>query len=192
MLTSLANLAGVGSVMEAKTSIMDDPRQPTASFEHVELSIGGMHCPHCPSSVEKALKSVPGVRGAHVNLANETASIDFDPGQSKVTDLLRAIRSVGYTAGTAKIRIPIKRMHCASCVTRIELALQMTPGIVRARASLGTNAVDIEYQPEKTSFEAIRNAIESAGHRLGEHKPVSQRARKSIPRRRCGRKSIAP
>jgi Cu+-exporting ATPase len=145
-----------------------------AVLEHIELSIGGMHCPHCPPSVEKELRSVPGVRGAQVNLANATASIDFDPGRAKVADLLRAIRSIGYAAGTAKIRIPIKRMHCASCVTQIELALQMTPGIVGARASLGTNAVDIEYQPEKTSFEAIRKAIESAGHRVAEPKPVEQ------------------
>src|SRR5262245_54347325 len=160
--------------MEATTSPTDDTRQLMTSLEHIELSIGGMHCPHCPSSVEKTLRSVPGVRGAHVNLVNATASIDFDPGRARVADLLHAIRSVGYTAGTAKMRLPIKRMHCASCVTRVELALQMTPGIVSARASLGTNAVDIEYQPEKTSFETIRKAIESAGHQVGEPKPAEQ------------------
>jgi Cu+-exporting ATPase len=57
-------------------------------------------------------------------------------------------------------------MHCSSCVIRVELALRMTPGIVSARASLGPNAVDIEYQPEKVDFEAIRKAIESAGYRV--------------------------
>ena len=140
--------------------------------EHIELPIGGMTCPHCAPAVEKALKAVPGVEKSHVNLVNAMASIDYDATRAKVSDLLQAIRSVGYTTGTAKMRIPIKYMHCASCVTRIELALQMTPGVVAASASLGTNAVDVEYQPEKASFDTIRKAIESAGHRVAEPKPA--------------------
>lgn len=67
-------------------------------------------------------------------------------------------------------------MHCSSCVIRIELALQLTPGVVSARANLGPNAVDIEYQPEKTDFALIRRAIESAGYRVAESKiePTSE------------------
>jgi Cu+-exporting ATPase len=148
----------------------DAARQPTDSLEHIEISIGGMDCPHCPPSVEKALKSVPGVHASHVNLANQVASVDFDPSRAKVGDLLQAIRSIGYSVGTAKVRLPIKNMHCATCVTRIELALRMTPGILDARANLGTNAVDIEYQPEKTTFASLRAAIQSAGHRVAETK----------------------
>src|SRR6516225_9260942 len=152
------------------------PRPVAGRLEHVDLSVGGMTCPHCPAAVEKALKAVNGVAEAHVNLATARAAIDYDPTSAKVADLLQAIRSVGYTAGTAKIRIPIKRMHCASCVTRIELALQTTPGVVSARASLGTNAVDIKYQPEQTDFAALRCAIESAGHKVAEPQPASEPA----------------
>src|SRR6266700_4661939 len=99
------------------------PGNGRAKPEHIELPIGGMNCPHCPPTVENALKSVPGVVRAHVTLANGMASVDFDPTQTKVGDLLRAIRSVGYAAGTAKTRILIKSMHCSTCVIRIELAL---------------------------------------------------------------------
>jgi hypothetical protein len=52
--------------------------------------------------------------GAGINLANSLAAIDYDPAQAKIGSLLRAIRSAGYTAGTAKIRIPIKYMRCVS------------------------------------------------------------------------------
>jgi P-type Cu+ transporter len=155
---------------QVRTRMTDDAGQATDSLEHIELSIGGMHCPHCPPSVEKALKSVPGVHAPHVNLANQVASVDFDPSRAKVGDLLRAIRSIGYSAGSAKVRIPLKNMHCTTCVTQIELALRMTPGVLDARASLGTNAVDIEYQPEKTTFASLRAAIESSGHRVAEMK----------------------
>lgn len=146
--------------------------EPSTTHQKIELRVGGMTCPHCPVTVENALKSIPGVREAHVNLVNKSASVDFDSARAKVTDLLHAIRAVGYTAGTAKMRIPIKYMHCGSCLIRIELALQLTPGVVSAHASLATNAVDVEYQPEQTSFAALRQAIESAGHRVAEPKPA--------------------
>ena len=158
--------------MDEAPSMLRPVVGPSSRVEHIELAVGGMTCPHCPVAVEKALKSVAGARKVNVNLVNALASIDYDPNLSSVSDLLRAIRSVGYVDGTAKMRIPIKSMHCTSCVTRIELALQIAPGIVSARASLGTSAVDVEYQPETASFETIRRAIESAGHRVAEPKPT--------------------
>jgi Cu+-exporting ATPase len=150
----------------------DGQSTPPRPIEHVELVVGGLSCPHCASTLEEAVKSVIGVQNVHVNLANSAVSIDFDPGRAKIADLLHAIRSAGYATGIAKIRIPIKSMHCSSCVTRIELALQMTPGVVTARANLGTNAVDVQYQAETASFDTIRKAIESAGHRVAEPKAV--------------------
>lgn len=144
--------------------------------EHVELSIGGLTCAHCPPMVEKALAAVDGVVSAHVNLANKLAVVDYDPSRAKAKDLVKAIRAAGYSAGAATIRIPIKSMHCSSCVTRIELALQMMPGVLSARANLGPNAVDVEYDPSKVDFDAIRRAIESAGHKVAEPKAADIKA----------------
>ena len=124
--------------------------------EQIELRIGGMTCPHCPPAIEKAIAAVPGVTSARVNLASNTARIRYERARTKLAEVLQAIRSLGYVPGTATLRIPIKNMHCSSCSIRIELALQMTPGVVHARASLGPNAVDIEYQPETVNFDAIR------------------------------------
>jgi Cu+-exporting ATPase len=138
--------------------------------ERIDLRIGGMTCPHCPPAVQKALNSVKGVISARVNLANRLATVTYDRSAAKITDILHAARSIGYTVGTATTRIPLKGMHCSSCVVRVELALNMTPGVVSARANLGPNAVDIEYQPEKTDFASIRKAIETAGYRVAEVK----------------------
>jgi Cu+-exporting ATPase len=142
----------------------------SAINEQIDLHVGGMTCPHCPPAIEKAISSVAGVISAQVNLVSKIARVAYEPGRAVITDVLRAIRSVGYSVGTATVRIPIKNMHCSSCVIRVELALRMTPGVVSARASLGSNAVDIEYQPEKVDFDAIRKAIASAGYRVAEPK----------------------
>jgi Cu+-exporting ATPase len=161
------NEAAAGPIARAKPS-------PGAQ-RHVELTVGGMTCAHCPSAVEKALRAIDGVTSAHVNLANRLATVDYDPGRVAAIDLAKAIRAAGYSAGAATIRIPIKSMHCSSCVTRIELALQMTPGVLSARANLGPNAVDVEYDPSTVDFQAIRKAIESAGHKVAEPKPADVR-----------------
>ena len=127
-------------------------------LEHIELSIGGMTCAHCPVAIEKALSATAGVQRAQVNLASRMARIDFDPAQIGIADLLQAIRNAGYAAGTAQARIPIANMHCCSCTTRVERALQTTPGVIAAHASLVPGAADVEYLREKTSFAAIRRS----------------------------------
>ena len=142
--------------------------------EHIDLRIGGMTCPHCPPAIEKALAAVPGVTSAHVNLASNIARISYEPSRTKLADIVQAIRSIGYVPGTATLRIPIKNMHCSSCSMLIEFALQMTPGIVHARASLGPNAADVEYDPEKVDFDGIRQAIEQAGYHVAEPKLKDQ------------------
>src|SRR6266699_1002575 len=157
-------------VTEIRARRPDASIQQPAGSEHVELRIGGMNCAHCPPAIEKAAAAVPGVTSASVNSSTKLARIDYDPARAKIPDILHAIRSVGYTVGTATVRVPIKNMHCGSCLMRIELALQTVPGVVSARASLGTNAADIEYQPEKVDFPAIHKAIESAGYHVAEPK----------------------
>ena len=47
----------------------------TVPREQLELRIDGMTCATCVARVEKALKSVPGVLEASVNLASSTAQV---------------------------------------------------------------------------------------------------------------------
>src|SRR3974390_729540 len=158
------------AVTEIRARHTDATTQRPVQKEHIELRIGGMTCAHCPPAIEKAAAAVPGVISASVNPSTKVARIDYDSARTKIADILRAIRSVGYTVGTATMRVPIKNMHCGSCLMRIELVLQTVPGVVSARASLETNAADIEYQPEKVDFPTISKAIESAGYHVAEPK----------------------
>jgi Cu+-exporting ATPase len=74
----------------------------------VDIGIGGMTCASCVARVERALKKVPGVAQATVNLATESARVQWEPGSvgapaGKVPDgtgmearLRRAVRDAGY------------------------------------------------------------------------------------------------
>jgi Cu+-exporting ATPase len=63
----------------------------------LDLGIGGMTCASCVARVERALRKVPGVHDATVNLATESARITYDGAGGDVEALARrAVRNAGY------------------------------------------------------------------------------------------------
>ncbi len=68
-----------------------------SSLETFDLPITGMTCASCAGRVERALRKVPGVKNATVNLANERAHVEvlepFDP-----ASLIAAVDKAGYGA----------------------------------------------------------------------------------------------
>jgi copper ion binding protein len=91
--------------------------------QQIQLPVTGMTCASCVNRVEKALKKVPGVSAASVNLSNEQAAVSFNPAQVAPSQLLEAVERAGYGVITDQIDIPITGMTCASCVNRVEKAL---------------------------------------------------------------------
>jgi Cu+-exporting ATPase len=68
----------------------------TAAAPTLDLGISGMTCASCVMRVEKALKKVPGVQGASVNLATESARVTYSPSDQIEARLRRAVRDAGY------------------------------------------------------------------------------------------------
>ena len=66
--------------------------------ESLTLPVLGMTCASCQHHVEEALRSVPGVESAHVDLMAHRASIVFDPAVAAPARLVEAIRGAGYDA----------------------------------------------------------------------------------------------
>ena len=70
----------------------------------LDLGVGGMTCASCVSRVERALKKLPGVSSATVNLATETARVTWQPeAHAEAADtavmaarIQRAVRDAGY------------------------------------------------------------------------------------------------
>ncbi|MES2316463.1 MAG: heavy metal translocating P-type ATPase [Pseudomonadota bacterium] len=72
--------------------------QPASQARETSLEVGGMTCASCAGRVEKALRAVPGVRDASVNLATERATIHTDGPQPATAQLIAAVEKAGYTA----------------------------------------------------------------------------------------------
>lgn len=62
------------------------------------------------------------------------------------------------------IKIPIEGMSCASCVRRIETALERVEGVESASVNLATASASVTYDDQHTSPQAIATQIESVGY----------------------------
>jgi Cu+-exporting ATPase len=92
--------------MNTTTAPVPSSPQGAGTTQELDLSIGGMTCATCSGRVERALRKVPGVQAATVNLATETARVQFsapDGGDATAMDALlrRAVRNAGYEPLTA-------------------------------------------------------------------------------------------
>lgn len=67
-------------------------------IDTVEFGVGGMTCASCVAHVEKALRRIPSVLQANINLATERASVRLLSGAATPNDLVRAIEAAGYEA----------------------------------------------------------------------------------------------
>ncbi len=74
------------------------PLEMTEATASCTLDIGGMTCASCVGRVEKALRRLPGVATAEVNLATEAATVRFQPAQVGIDELTAAVARAGYTA----------------------------------------------------------------------------------------------
>lgn len=137
----------------------DSPHVRSISFP-----IEGMSCASCVGRVEAALKKVDHVEDVAVNLATERADIKGDA-QLDASALIEAVEKTGYTVPATTIELSVEGMTCASCVGRVERALQALPGVVEASVNLATERASI-----RTNLPAERliAAVENAGYDASE------------------------
>ncbi|WP_261540850.1 heavy metal translocating P-type ATPase [Burkholderia multivorans] len=147
----------------------------------VELDIDGMTCASCVSRVEKALAKVPGVTHASVNLATERATVEASADVSAAR-LVEAVEQAGYRAtpvesapstvtsapvdrdATHSIDLDIGGMTCASCVSRVEKALEKVPGVTHASVNLATERASVRAAGPLDA-DALIAAVTNAGYR---------------------------
>jgi len=149
-----------------------------------KIDIEGMHCASCVAAVEKSLKKVPGVEFAAVNLATESATVEYDRDAVDADALLGAIANAGYkgqrtaddraaAAGPEQVTLRIDGMHCASCVAAVEKSLTKVPGVEFASVNLATESAQVGYDPRSIRFEDLSAAVGAAGYRVAEPDTVT-------------------
>jgi len=75
-----------------------------AAPERVDLPVSGMTCAACARTIERTLANTAGVERVRVNLATNTATIEYQPGRVQVADFIAAIEELGYGVPKAETR----------------------------------------------------------------------------------------
>lgn len=148
-----------------------------------DLPIQGMTCASCAGRVERALRKLPEVSSASVNLANEQARIEAPAGS--LPQLISAIEGAGYNVPSQPLELGIEGMTCASCVGRIERALGKLPSVSQVAVNLADEKARLQVLAGFDPQLAVK-AVVAAGYNaqlLGE-RPANDLAQRRLRRER--------
>ncbi len=129
----------------------------------INLSVEGISCASCVGRVERTLKALPGVEDAAVNLASESAKVDF-LAPADVAEITAALDKAGYPARTGEVTLQVGSMSCASCVGRVERALEKVPGVLEASVNLASETARVRYLEGQVTPEALVRVATDAGY----------------------------
>lgn len=65
-------------------------------MKHENLSVKGMTCAACVTSVQKATAKLDGITNVNVNLTTEKLTFDYDIDKVSIDDVKKAVKAAGY------------------------------------------------------------------------------------------------
>ena len=183
---------------DAEVLSTDNPQPPalkiTTTLANTEsqitnttISIQGMTCGACTSSVEAGFKEVLGVKSMSVSLLAERAIVQHDAKIISADALAEIIEDRGFdaqvvdskiqeatkpTVGTEEASgqshtwtttVAIEGMTCGACTSSVEGAFKNVPGLVKFNISLLAERAVISHDPAALPSEKIVELIEDAG-----------------------------
>ncbi len=132
----------------------------------IAIPVAGMTCASCVRRVERALSKKEGVTEASVNFAAERARVTYDPVATNPDELVGVIRDAGYAADVRETTFGVAGMTCASCVGRVERALERMPGVLDASVNLASEKATVRYLAGEVEPRDLQKAVEGAGYGL--------------------------
>lgn len=149
--------------------------------KQITLPVTGMTCANCVATVERNLKKVGGVQAASVNLSSERATVEFDPKQTGLDELVALIQRAGYGIATGEADLLVQRMSDDNDARRLEKVLLQLEGVRAASVNFTTERARVGYIPTLVSQADLRKAINSAGFEAvetgGEAEDAERKAR---------------
>jgi P-type Cu+ transporter len=70
-----------------------------------------------------------------------------------------------------RVTLPVRGMHCAACVGKVERALADVAGVDAAAVNLATERATVAYDATRTDLARLRAAVAAAGYELGDARP---------------------
>lgn len=133
------------------------------STKQIQIKIEDMTCAACSQRIENQLNKSNYIKNAGVNLATDTATVEYDESDISTKEISDIIKNTGYTVKISKTIIDIEDMTCAACSQRIENQLNKAEGVINASVNLATDKATIEHL-DSYSREYFEKIIEDTGY----------------------------
>lgn len=134
-----------------------------ADSKQIVLPVTGMTCANCVATIERNINKEKGVRSVVVNLSNERATVEFDPGLVGLDSLIGRVERAGYGIAEGEADLLLRGISDDNDARRVEKALEKIEGVRSVQANYTTERVRIRYIPTLVSQNELRGAIKSAG-----------------------------
>jgi Cu+-exporting ATPase len=199
-------------ITEEKESLGDSTSPAVASFVVVDtstttilykatLSLSGMTCSSCVSSITHSVERLPFVRSIDVNLLTSSGTVVY-VGKDRIEEIVTTIEDTGFDATVetlAEIRSPDPRgssllkqhsdkwratyaiggMTCSSCVGNVTNSLKPYSWIEKVDVNLLSNSATVIFLG-KDHLPKIQEIIEDSGYDVTLDSVVSEDAEKDI------------
>ena len=140
-------------------------------LKKITLNIGGMTCASCVNIIEKTLVNKGHAEKANVNLINEKAFVEFNSSEIDISDLIKAVERVGFTASelidqsnkAGVVTLNVLGMNYASSANTIENSLNKLTGIIDSNVNITTEKALIRFDPTVIDVNNIVAVINKVG-----------------------------
>lgn len=130
------------------------------------LPIEGMTCAACSAAVERAVRKLPGVSEANVNLSAENLHLRYDESQVSLENVVQAVDDAGYKAliPSQHVQLDVNGMTCAACSATVERVVSKLQGVQNANVNLAAETLSLDYDPAEVSLQQVVGAVAEAGY----------------------------
>ena len=88
-----------------------------------------------------------------------------------VSTLAAALALTAHAGEPKRVVLDVPGMNCSLCPISVKKALESVPGVLEAKANLGTRSAEATFDPDRASPEALARAVSNAGYPASIRKP---------------------
>jgi len=132
----------------------------------ITLPLIDVNSPHCALRVEKALRTVPAITSADVDLDAHVAEIRSTEPAQAAKEAVDAIRQAGYQVATDQRSFDTTGITCGGCAKSVTTILRALPGVLAIGVDLPNNTATVEVVKGTVSDDTLADALMPTGYRL--------------------------
>lgn len=122
----------------------------------------------CANILLETITTQPGIRGAGFDSSRSTLTIQYDPGQTSLSQAEAVADEMGIALGRQlqSCSLNVGGLRCDECALRLERGLAALPGVVRASVNPAAGRLGVEYVADEVTTAQIERRVTDMGYRV--------------------------